>query len=126
MPEVFSAKEFNQFDRVGGGKGKFHHLFIAALVKVGKEKAGVIIGESHKNGEEVVSLTLNGVEVPVLAVCEEWDKQYEQMLGEAAAELLGTKLRGVLDKLDELVTITEREGRKAIEAALGIELRRDE
>lgn len=103
MTEKFDPKEVEKFDgwRGGtGGRALFHHLLISSIAKVRKDRGDKIVEEYHRGNCEV-GLTINGVEVPIVKVCEEWDQQVNRMVAEEALKLFDTKFRAFRDTLDD-------------------------
>lgn len=124
MTEQFDPKKVAKWDRWKGGtdgKSLFFHLLIAATARVAKKDGDRIIELWHK-GDCQIEFKFNGVDVPILAICEDWDKQLDDMLAKKAYEFVEQEF----GKLSEIVHDCEVKLRRAlldrIEKKLGIKL----
>ncbi|MFA5071205.1 MAG: hypothetical protein WC511_02430 [Candidatus Pacearchaeota archaeon] len=72
----------------------FEHLFLTAITKTKFKGLGLskILSELPKsaNGFEV-KLSIEGFELPIKEVCEEWEKQLDMLINKRAKEYLNTR-----------------------------------
>ena len=128
MTEKFDPQEVIKWDRTGcdgDGKSLFNHLLIAAMTHLNKQDDDDLI-KTWRAGKCEVSLKVNGIEMPVLEVCKEWDKQIDRMVGEEAMKLFEGKLHECMNELTELQDKVRRQMKEKLEQLLGIHLPEDE
>ena len=116
---------------VTGGKQMFEHMLLNAMTQIRKRSVAdddKLLVDWREGKCEVVMLW-NGIEIPILEVCEEWDKQYEQMLGEKALELFDERLAKFQTAVEELAKTTDdirHQLMKKLETDLGVKFHKDE
>jgi hypothetical protein len=73
-------------------------------------------------GEHTVSLTVDGVELPVVQTFRDLNKQDERRIAEKAAELLEAKLGDKLMPIEDLLEALRKEILRTAKKDLGIQL----
>lgn len=111
---------------VNDGKGpdldsSFEHLLVAAIVQVGKERGDTLVEAWHKGGWDVL-FQIEGIDISLKEVMDEWEKQLDRMLAEKAAELVDKKTGAFFEVLEEAKKAFVRK----VEETLGVKLREDE
>jgi len=122
----FDPKEVTEWFRnpPTGGKGMFEHMLLNAMTKIRKRSVqdDDKLMVDWKEGKCEVQLLWNGVEIPILEVCEEWDKQHDRMLGEMALELVDArigKIRDLMSETESVIGTMRSELMRKIEEAIG-------
>lgn len=103
----------------------FTHLLVAAIVHVGKEKGDHLVQAWHDGGWNVV-FQVEGVDVPLEAIMNEWEKQLERMLAEKAAEIVNEKTGNILQTVESLAGEIRETIEKKVEASLGVKLHKED
>jgi hypothetical protein len=108
-------------DPVRNHDSSFEHLLVAAIVHVGKERGDALVEAWHKGGWDVV-FQIEGIDVPLKDIMDEWEKQLDRMLAEKAAEIAEEKTGAFFDVLED----AKKAFLRKIEAALGVKVGRED
>lgn len=106
----------------------FTHLMVGALVQVGlkdKEVEKKLIETWHEGGWNYI-FQIEGVEVDLEKIMEEWEKQLDRMVAEEAKKLVDTKLGDIFETLDDSVKGVRKLMVQKVEDTLGLKLQDEE
>lgn len=113
MPETHDIRQLiiDDFQKLSHGGNILGHLLLNVLMKREEAIKKADPQKTHKEANEeafdccerpaAVSLTINGIEVPIMEVMKDWDQQLERMVAETAVKLMASKFDGLEQQLDD-------------------------
>lgn len=113
------------FEQVGDDHNLLGHIIVDGLLRTFSKMSGgdgtkqffdfanAAKDRNPRDPSYEVVMTVDGVEIDLLAFCEMWQKQIseqeEKLVGEAALELISKPFEGLREKLNELQKLVDDE-----------------
>lgn len=119
MPEKF------KFDDRHSVPTEIKHFIFAALAKLNDNKFDQIKEQGIASGEYEVSLTMNGIELPVATTLREIYRRFNDEVNERAAKLVQEKF-GELDLFEEGLQQIRKEMNSKIRYVFGLSKNEDD
>lgn len=106
----------------------FTHLLVKAICQVGKKDEVLekkMIEAWHAGGWDMV-FKIEGIDIDIRQIMEEWDRQLDHMVIEEAKKLVAEKMNDVIQKVTDTADVACKAMQEKIEESLGAKVWNDE
>ena len=111
-----------------GSNSPFSHLLVKAICQVGKKDEALekkLIEAWHAGGWDLV-FKIEGVDIDIREIMEEWDRQLDHMVIEEAKKLVAEKMGDVINKINDTTEAACKAMQEKVEESLGVKIWKDE